>query len=127
MAYGSYWENLRSWWVLRDQPNVLILSYEEMQADLAAVVGKVATFLEVVLTAEQVAAIAGHCSLDSMRSNPMTNASSMPAIVRPPVFTSISGWLRSVRSWIVCAIASACSLIRSCSTRDGSKKGASGP
>jgi hypothetical protein len=59
---------------------VLVLSYEEMHADLAAVVEKVADFLAVRLTAKQVADVVGHCSLDSMRSNPMTNASSMPSI-----------------------------------------------
>jgi len=78
-AYGSYWENLRSWWVLRRQPNMLVLSYEEMHADLGAVVLAVAAFLGRELSAAQVAAIAGHCSLESMRANPMTNASSMPA------------------------------------------------
>jgi len=80
VAYGSYWENLRSWWVLRDTPNVLVLSYEEMHADLQSVTHQVARFLNKELTDAQVESIVQHCSLDSMRANPMTNASAMPAI-----------------------------------------------
>lgn len=70
-AYGSYWENLRSWWALRRQPNILVLSYEQMHADLDGVVRSVAAFVGKELTQDQVAAIGAHCSLDSMRSNPM--------------------------------------------------------
>ena len=74
VAYGSYWENLRSWWVLRDTPNVLVLSYEEMHADLQSVTHQVARFFNKELTDAQVESIVQHCSLDSMRANPMTNA-----------------------------------------------------
>lgn len=80
VAYGSYWGNLRSWWELRDKPNVLLLSYEDMHADLEGVVRKVASFLGKELNEEQITGIASHCTLDNMRSNPMTNASAMPAL-----------------------------------------------
>ena len=61
-------------------PNVLVLSYEAMHADLQSVTHQVARFLNKELTDAQVESIVQHCSLDAMRSNPMTNASAMPAI-----------------------------------------------
>ena len=78
-AYGSYWENLRSWWTLRQQANILIVSYEQMHADLGAVVRLVAAFLGRELGPDQVKNVVEHCSFKCMRANPMTNASSMPS------------------------------------------------
>lgn len=41
----DYWNHLHSWWSQRDNPDVLLLSYELMQQDLAATIGQVAAFL----------------------------------------------------------------------------------
>jgi hypothetical protein len=81
VAYGSYWHNVLSWWKLRQRANVLFLTYEEMHADLPAVVRRVAAFLGKEMTPVQVAAIAEHCRFDQMRRNPTTNAAQMPKVV----------------------------------------------
>jgi len=74
VAYGCYWNNVISWWRLRHRPNVLLLTYEEMHADLPAVVRKVAAFLGRELTGQQVLAIVEHCQFQQMKTNPATNA-----------------------------------------------------
>ena len=80
VAYGCYWHNVLSYWQLRHRANVLLLTYEEMHAELPAVVLKVAAFLGKELTAQQVADIAEHCDFQQMRRNPATNASQMPKV-----------------------------------------------
>ena len=80
VAYGSYMHNVVSWWKLRDRPNVLLLTYEEMHRDLPGVVQRVARFLGKVLSDDQVAVISNHCRFEQMRSNPMTDAAKMPKI-----------------------------------------------
>ena len=39
---GGYWEHAASWWRVREREDVLVLTYEEMKADLAEVVDRVA-------------------------------------------------------------------------------------
>jgi len=80
VAYGSYWHHILSYWKLRDQGNILFLTYEEMHFDLSQVVRKVCSFLKKDLSEKQVEAIVEHCSFSQMRSNPMTNASKMGRI-----------------------------------------------
>lgn len=43
--YGSYWSYLLSWWQVKDQDNILVTSFENMKADLLAVVHGVAKFV----------------------------------------------------------------------------------
>jgi hypothetical protein len=78
--YGSYWHNVLSWWALRERPNILFLTYEDLHKDLAKEVRRIAEFLGKELTSEQVSAIVAHTSFDRMRANPMTNASKMPKV-----------------------------------------------
>jgi len=73
VAYGCYWHNVLSWWKLRHRPNVLLLTYEDMHADLTGVVHKVASFLGKELTPQQVAVIVEHCQFQQMNQNPMTS------------------------------------------------------
>ena len=80
VAYGCYMHNVLSWWRLRHRPNILLLTYEEMHADLPAVVAKIAAFLSKELTSQQVTLIADHCQFKQMKQNPMTNAAQMPKV-----------------------------------------------
>src|SRR5579871_1345874 len=45
----DYWNHLLSWWAQRDNPNVLLLSYEQMSADPAAYIRRVARFCGIPL------------------------------------------------------------------------------
>jgi hypothetical protein len=46
---GGYWHHLTSWWEQRDNPDVLLLSYEHMTADPALHVRKLAAFCGIAL------------------------------------------------------------------------------
>ena len=80
VPYGSYWENLNSWWRLKDQKNILILSYEELHMDINRGIEKIANFLEKELTNEEVEKVIKHTSFSNMKANPMTNGSRIPKI-----------------------------------------------
>ncbi|CAG2109278.1 unnamed protein product [Medioppia subpectinata] len=74
---GEWFANVSSYWLKygsgRANPNVLFVAYEELIVDLPAMVRIIAHFLEKEFTDEIVATIVAHCSLDSMRANPMVN------------------------------------------------------
>lgn len=52
---GDYWSHLLSWWAVRDQPNVYLLSYEGMIAAPEATIRGVAAFIGVDLDDELLA------------------------------------------------------------------------
>ena len=43
-AKNDYWGHLQSWWAVRDDPSVLVLAYERMNADPEAAIRQVAAF-----------------------------------------------------------------------------------
>lgn len=48
-AGGDIWRHLLSWWAVRDEPNVLLMSYEHMAADPALAIRRIAAFAGIVL------------------------------------------------------------------------------
>ena len=80
VPYGSYWENLKSWWKLKDQPNILILSYETLHQDIESSIRKIAKFLEQDLSTEEVLTISQHTSFSRMKIDPMVNGSKIQKI-----------------------------------------------
>jgi len=73
VEYGPYWTHLKSWHAQREQRNILVLHYEEMQADLAATVARVAHFLDQSLTNEEIERIAQLSTFSSMKKDPRTS------------------------------------------------------
>lgn len=47
----SYFGFQRSWWRLRDRPNVLLMHYAELKADLGGAMRRVADFLQIEVPA----------------------------------------------------------------------------
>lgn len=62
----GYWHHLLSWWSQRDNPNVLLLCYEEMRRDLPATVEKIASFLSIELDDELRQIVLRQSSLEFM-------------------------------------------------------------
>ena len=62
----DYWEHLLSWWEHRRDPDVLLLSYEEMKLDLVGTVRAVAELIEVPLDSELLDIVERQASLDFM-------------------------------------------------------------
>ncbi len=67
--FWSFWENLRSWWDIRDLPNVLPLHFAALKADMDGQIRRVAAFLEIEVDAANWDAILEHCSFDYMKTN----------------------------------------------------------
>jgi aryl sulfotransferase len=64
-----FWENVRSWWAIRDLPNVKLMHFNQMKADLAGSIREIAGFLEVPIDDATFPAIVEHCSFDYMKSH----------------------------------------------------------
>jgi hypothetical protein len=62
----SYWHHVASWWEQRHRPDVLILSYENMKADLPAAVRHVARFIGYGLDQELLGIVVKQSSIDFM-------------------------------------------------------------
>ena len=63
---SDYWHHLISWWEQRDNPDVLLLSYEYMTADAGGTVAKLAAFCGIPLDAELLALTLEQSSLPFM-------------------------------------------------------------
>ncbi|MBB4658671.1 sulfotransferase domain-containing protein [Parvularcula dongshanensis] len=67
--FWSLWENVRSWWSVRDYPNVLMLHFNDLKRDLPGAVERIAAFLEVELTGEERARVIEHSTFKWMKTN----------------------------------------------------------
>jgi aryl sulfotransferase len=68
--YWSFWENVSSWWALRDQPNVRLVHFANLKADLAGQMRQIAAFLEIDIPESQWPQVVEHCTFDYMKANP---------------------------------------------------------
>jgi aryl sulfotransferase len=67
--FWPFWENVRSWWQLRQLPNVLMLHFEDLKRDLPSGIRRVARFLEIPIDESRWPAIVEHCSFSYMKAN----------------------------------------------------------
>jgi len=71
--FGPFFRHVLSYWERRKEANILVVSYEEMQKDIAGVIRKVAAFLDIPVCEEDVVTLAEHLSFQNMKKNPSTN------------------------------------------------------
>jgi hypothetical protein len=64
---GSWAAHLASFWARRTEANVLFLTYESMRGDLPGTVRRIGTFLDLHLTAAEIASITALSEFDAMR------------------------------------------------------------
>jgi len=64
-----YWENIRSWWAIRDLPNVHLMHFANMKADLPGQIREVAKFLDIEIDEAKWDDILLHCSFAYMKEN----------------------------------------------------------
>jgi aryl sulfotransferase len=67
--FSSFWENVRSWWAIRNLPNLLLLHFADLLADMPGEIRRIADFLEVPIDPAKQPAILEHCSFDHMKAN----------------------------------------------------------
>ncbi len=67
--FWPFWENIRSWWEIRDLPNVLLLHYADLKADMPGHIRRIAAFLDIPVDDATWPAIVEHCSFAYMKAH----------------------------------------------------------
>ena len=65
--FWPFWENVRSWWEIRDLPNVQLLHYADLKSDMEGNIRRMAAFLEIDVPDGRWPAIFEHCTFDYMK------------------------------------------------------------
>jgi len=64
-----FFGNVRSWWEIRALPNVLLLHYNDLLADLEGQMRRIAEFLDIDIAPARWPAIVHRCTFDYMKAN----------------------------------------------------------
>lgn len=67
--YWSFWENVRSWWAIRDLPNLILVHFETLKRNMPAEMRRIAAFLDIPIDESKWDAIVEHCTFDWMKNN----------------------------------------------------------
>jgi aryl sulfotransferase len=67
--FWPFWENIRSWWAVRQLPNVKLIHFNQMKSDLAGSIRDIAAFLDIAIDEATFPAIVEHCTFDYMKSH----------------------------------------------------------
>jgi aryl sulfotransferase len=67
--FWPFWENVRSWWEIRELPNVLFVHFESLKRDMQAEMRRIAAFLQIEVDASRWNDIVEYCSFDWMKRN----------------------------------------------------------
>ncbi len=63
------WENVKSWWAIRDLPNVKLVHFNDLKRDLEGGMREIADFLEIALPEERWPVVTEYCSFDYMKAH----------------------------------------------------------
>jgi Sulfotransferase domain len=69
VEFGSWFEHVRGWWAQRDNPHVLLLTYEQLSSDLASCVRQIAAFIGRELPPERLPTIVERSSFAFMKAH----------------------------------------------------------
>jgi aryl sulfotransferase len=67
--WWPFWENVRSWWAVRRLPNVKMIHFSALKADMPGEIRQIAEFLGTPINPSRWHAILEHCSFDYMKKN----------------------------------------------------------
>jgi len=67
--YWPFWPAIRSWWAVRELPNVRLIHHQALKDDLEGEARTLAAFLEIDVPAGAWPAILEHCSFDWMKAH----------------------------------------------------------
>ncbi|MEI6506394.1 MAG: sulfotransferase domain-containing protein [Planctomycetota bacterium] len=67
--FWPFWENVHSWWAVRDLPNVKFVHFANLKHDMAGEIRAIATFLDIPINESRWEPILQHCSFDWMKKN----------------------------------------------------------
>uniref|UniRef100_A0A8C6UH34 Sulfotransferase n=1 Tax=Neogobius melanostomus TaxID=47308 RepID=A0A8C6UH34_9GOBI len=91
LGWGSWYDHVKGYWVEKEERNILYLFYEEMKENPRREVERIMRYLDLSLSDDVISRIVELTSFKSMKENPMSNYSCVPA----PVFDhTISPFMR---------------------------------
>jgi aryl sulfotransferase len=67
--FWPFWENVRSWWAVRNLPNVKLVHFGDLKKDLGGSIRDIAAFLDISIDEKTFPAIVEHCSFDYMKAH----------------------------------------------------------
>lgn len=67
--FWPFWENVGSWWQIRDLPNVLMVHFAGLKSDMPGEIRRIASFLDIPVDEARWDAIVRHCGFDYMKAN----------------------------------------------------------
>jgi aryl sulfotransferase len=67
--FWSFWDNAKSWWEVRDLPNVKLIHFSAMKRDLRTAVAEIADFLDIPVTPALLGQVTAHAGFDYMKRN----------------------------------------------------------
>jgi len=67
--FWPFWESVRSWWAIRELPNVLFLHFANVKRDMAGEMQRVARFLGIEVAPAHWPKLLEYCSFDWMKRN----------------------------------------------------------
>ncbi|HEY2727926.1 MAG TPA: sulfotransferase domain-containing protein [Parafilimonas sp.] len=67
--FWSFWENVRSWWAIRDLPNVYMIHFQKLKEDMPGEIRKLAAFLDIDINEANWNKLLEHCSFEYMKKN----------------------------------------------------------
>ncbi|WP_297795758.1 sulfotransferase domain-containing protein [uncultured Eudoraea sp.] len=70
----SLWDNVNSWWAIKDLPNVLMLHFNNLKKDMPGEIRKIAAFLDIPIDESKWNDILTHCSFEYMKENAAESA-----------------------------------------------------
>ena len=67
--FWPFWENVRSWWEIRNLPNVLLVHFSQLKQDMPGQMRQIADFLDIPINESRWPKILEYCSFDWMKKN----------------------------------------------------------
>ena len=67
--YWSFWQNVRSWWAIRNLPNILMVHFDVVKRHMPEEMRRIAAFLNIPIDESKWDTIVEHCTFDWMRNN----------------------------------------------------------
>jgi aryl sulfotransferase len=67
--FWPFWENIRTWWQIRELPNLLLVHFNDLKRDMPGQMRRIADFLEIPIDAARWPAVLEYCSFDWMKRN----------------------------------------------------------
>ena len=67
--WWSFWENIRTWWAIRESPNICLVHFASLIHDMPGEIRRIAEFIETPIDESKWESILLHCSFDYMKAN----------------------------------------------------------